>query len=375
MTVKRASLLVKRILREHRLCKHCLVRQLPNASVGISSRQCDICGGMFSKLDELTHKITMYVQGYEFESFLIGATVPASVIENEDHIRARFKLRGGESLKTALTSQLGKTLQQTLGKRVNYRDPDLVIIISPYTQDVELNPKSIYVSGRYVKRRRGLSQKRVRCKTCNGQGCEECNHTGYTTGGSVEEVLSKHLLQYFIGSNAKFTWIGSEDSNSLVKGKGRPFYAEILSPKIRHFDGTPSSWHRGDVAMIQVELMKGRPIANQTFDMKIKANTIFEKDVSKELARTIEDAFKDRIVEMDALNKPKVLRKRVRDLSFKRIGEKRAALVFESDGGLNVRRFVTGESHTTPSISSVSDCQVSLDEDKPFDVLGVSIRE
>ncbi|MBI4258881.1 MAG: hypothetical protein HY619_07985 [Thaumarchaeota archaeon] len=366
--------IARNILRGNHLCKLCLTRQLPNASITSWSEQCDICGGMFSKLDDLTAKITQSLQGYEFDTFLIGATVPASVVEKEDSIRARFKLRGGESLKTALTSQLGRMLQQTLGKRVNYRNPDIAIIISPYTEGVEVIPKSIYVSGRYVKKLRGLPQKRTRCKTCNGQGCEECQHSGYLAVGSVEEALSKRLLKYFGGSNTRFTWIGSEDSNSLVKGNGRPFYAEILSPKVRHLNRSPSSWRRGDTAMMQVELMNDKPEASQVFDMKIEANTIFDKDVSKEIIQTVEEAFRNCVVEMDAMNKPKVLRKHVQNMKFKQVRGKRAILVFESEGGLNVRRLITGEGYTTPNVSSVSKSQVSLDEEKPFDVLGVSLR-
>ena len=45
--------------------------------------------------------------------------------------------------------------------------------------------------------------------------------------------MSEYLKQITSGVNVKFSWIGGEDKESLVLGKGRPFFAEIIKPKRR----------------------------------------------------------------------------------------------------------------------------------------------
>ena len=45
--------------------------------------------------------------------------------------------------------------------------------------------------------------------------------------------MSEYLKQITSGVRVKFSWIGGEDKESLVLGKGRPFFAEIIEPKRR----------------------------------------------------------------------------------------------------------------------------------------------
>ncbi len=366
---------LKSIVKEYRLCPQCLRRQLPKTQVSEdNSVECELCGGVFSRLSQVASTVKDALNGYEFETFLVGATVPAEVVDREDSLRARFKLRGGQPLKSALTTQLVHLLQETMGKKVDYTNPDLVILVSPYTDRVAVNPKAIYVTGRYVKNRRGYTQRRTRCKICWGKGCPECNLSGYSLRGSVEEELSKRLLKHFGGSETKFTWLGSEDAESLVKGRGRPFYAAVSAPKVRHLGRPPSTWRRGDIALLGVKVLHNLPDGGRSFDVRVEANVVFEKKLGKETVHQIEHAFQDCAVQMDALNKPRILRKRVWGLKARRLSERRMKIIFDCEGGLNVRRFITGEGYSSPSVSSVAECKVSLEENRPFDILRVSVR-
>jgi tRNA U54 and U55 pseudouridine synthase Pus10 len=48
---------------------------------------------MMSNIDAINSKILSAVNNvYEFDSFLIGATIPAEYYEREDQIRAKFKI-------------------------------------------------------------------------------------------------------------------------------------------------------------------------------------------------------------------------------------------------------------------------------------------
>ena len=54
-----------------------------------------------SQLDLIIKKICDDVEarGYEYESFLLGASLPYAIFEREDLVRARFKVRGKENIK------------------------------------------------------------------------------------------------------------------------------------------------------------------------------------------------------------------------------------------------------------------------------------
>ena len=91
--------------KQYKLCERCNERQ----SVGNAKAEgvCHICRGLMERLDFIASKIIDAVEGYEFESFLIGASLPTGIYEREDSMRARLKIRGKESVKNQLTRELG----------------------------------------------------------------------------------------------------------------------------------------------------------------------------------------------------------------------------------------------------------------------------
>src|ERR687892_111394 len=97
----------KTLLKQYRLCKHCLERHV---STGKSGRPCYICRGLMDNLGAITNNILAAVQGFEFDTFLIGATLSTQLYEREDTMRARLKIRGRESIKQYLTRELGMRL-------------------------------------------------------------------------------------------------------------------------------------------------------------------------------------------------------------------------------------------------------------------------
>lgn len=95
------------------------------------------------------------------------------------------------------------------------------------TESCEAHSKSLYFSGRYTKSTRDIAQKQKPCSNCLGKGCVSCNRHGMTEFDSVEGIICKYFFDKLGAAQAKITWIGGEDTTSLVLGKGRPFFTNF----------------------------------------------------------------------------------------------------------------------------------------------------
>ena len=172
--------------------------------------------------------------GIEFSTFVVGATLKQSVIERDDKIRSEFHLRGVDSIKTEITRELGKRFLRKTKSKIDHLSPDATFTINFRTERCDAKTRHLFLYGRYIKKKRGLSQKQESCKDCKGKGCIFCNYHGIVLFDGVEGKISQFLYEKFETVRVKFTWIGGEDKTSLVLGNGRPFFAKLLSPKKRN---------------------------------------------------------------------------------------------------------------------------------------------
>ncbi len=63
---------------EINLCKYCLEREGIKAQ---AAKSCDLCGGLLGRLDSSAEEIVKKLSEYEYETFLIGASIPQSVLD------------------------------------------------------------------------------------------------------------------------------------------------------------------------------------------------------------------------------------------------------------------------------------------------------
>src|SRR5919112_799272 len=101
--------LLEQLKNNYTLCKYCLKRHVPSVRslLKMDQENCFICRGLMNKIDLINKKIISAVNNvYEFDSFLIGATIPNEYYEREDQIRSKFKIRGKENVKVQLTKEL-----------------------------------------------------------------------------------------------------------------------------------------------------------------------------------------------------------------------------------------------------------------------------
>jgi tRNA pseudouridine synthase 10 len=197
---------------------------------------CYLCNGILERLDELRMPILNALGPYTFETFLVGVKVPREVIEREDDLRSRLKIRFGESIRSELARRIGKLIAEALNKKVDHRNPDLMILVNPFSREVEVHSNPLYVTGRYRKLKEGIPQTSRPCSLCGGKGCEKCLGTGKHRPDSLEALIARELLKATGGEEESFHAAASEGTHALATGKGVPFMVEIRKPKNRFPD-------------------------------------------------------------------------------------------------------------------------------------------
>ncbi len=320
-----------------------------------------------NNIDELLALVLDALKEYQFKTFLIGAILPPQMLEREDEIRARFKIKGTESIKSDLTKELGKLLGHKTHKKVDYRRPDVIINVDAAKKQVIARSRAIYLFGRYVKRVRGLNQKQERCKFCGGKGCMQCDNTGLSGFDSVEGIIVKKLIDSLRCDSAKFAWVGGEDKDSLVLDKGRPFFVKVINPRARFVKPKQIGFKDGVKAKFikEVERLPDKPLK---FKVKVK--------LMIECERSIDDTALEKLNKLDN-SSVKFLGKNSREVS-KNIHEFTARaldhtleVLMLADGGLTIKQFVNGDD-IEPSISQLVGCKATC---KSFDVLSVQFAD
>ena len=240
----------KSILKEYTLCDYCLGRFFIKSTNLSSSRRlgcklkyslnfktstkCYICKNLLSVSEFYLKMMQDASTEYKFSTFLVGAILKRSILDRDDKIRSKFHLRGVDGIKTEITRELGKRFAKKTGTKLDHLLPDITFTMNFRTDKCVVKTKPVFLYGKYIKNKRGIPQKQESCKDCKGAGCIFCNDHGIVDFDSIEGIISQFLYEKFGTVHVKFTWIGGEDKESLVKGNGRPFFAKIISPKIQN---------------------------------------------------------------------------------------------------------------------------------------------
>src|SRR3989304_4694570 len=157
----------KKILNEYVLCDYCAGRLFAK-KMGLSSHQllgkkiknllhykstknCYICKYILSNLKTIINRILEKSSDYEFSTFVIGAILRPSVTDRDDVIRSKFKLQGIDSVKTAKKTKT----------KVDFLCPDLTFTFNFKNDSCELQARTLILSGRYIKKIRGMPQKQI----------------------------------------------------------------------------------------------------------------------------------------------------------------------------------------------------------------------
>ncbi|HXG13808.1 MAG TPA: tRNA pseudouridine(54/55) synthase Pus10 [Candidatus Nitrosotenuis sp.] len=354
----------KKILKEYDLCDYCLGR-LYAKKLGLASNKqlgrkirknirkknikCYICKNIFESLTHYLAKMLEISNDYEFRTFLVGATLKASVLDRDDQIRSQFKLKGIDSIKTNITRELVKQFVKKTCKKYDPAEPDLTFTVDFKTESCGVQSKPLYVSGRYIKQTRGIPQKQKPCENCYGKGCLSCNRHGMSDFNSVEGMICKYLFERFDAQQAKITWIGGEDTSSLVLGQGRPFFAKIINPKKRS-PKLPKKIKSDKIIIKSLKLIRKIPAGPVQFVSKAKILVKTENPISPNDLLRLDQLKKTTLAIYE--NSGKRTEKLIYDVSSKKESDNSFYLYLKVDGGVPLKRLVSGE-NVFPNISEI----------------------
>ena len=364
MTIKEIIPIANQIIRDYDLCDSCLGRLFSKQlhlssnkllgkklkmSVRQSSKKCFICKNL---LDNLTPYLKLMLDAsskYDFSSMIVGALIKPSVIDRDDYIRSKYKLRGIDSVKTDITKELGKQFIKKTKKTIDFLNPDLTFTINFKDESCQLRSKPILLHGRYTKSERGLPQKQKPCVNCSGKGCRCCNFHGISEYDSVEGKLSEFLFDKFGGTTAKFTWVGGEDKSSLVLGSGRPFFVKIQNPFKRDLV-LPRKITSNSVVMHNCKIISLPPKTPIKFNSSIELKISTENEILPTTMAKLKGILNGPVVVYETSGKRS--EKVISDLKYKKTSKNCFTLFIKAEGGLPVKRFVDGDD-VTPGLRQI----------------------
>ena len=372
--------IANQIIKKYDLCDNCLGRlfskQLHLSSNKLlgkklhknlnSTQKCYICKNLFDNLNHFLKLMLDLSKSHSFLSFSVGAIIKPSIVDRDDYIRSKYKLKGIDSVKTDISKELRKSFSKKTKKTIDLLDPDLTFTLNLKDESCQLRSKSISLFGRYVKSMRGITQKQKSCENCSGKGCRVCNFHGISEFDSVEGIISKFLFEKIGGSIAKFTWIGGEDKSSLVLGTGRPFFVKIQNPRKRNLKLTPVTFN--SLKISNLKIISESPKKPLKFNSSIKAKISTKDKIDSKSLKKLKDLTQHPILVYEKSGKRS--EKKAFSVKYKKNSSNTFTLFIKAQGGLPMKRFVNGDD-VSPGISQILNTSCICQE---FDFLDIEVQ-
>ncbi|HVP27036.1 MAG TPA: tRNA pseudouridine(54/55) synthase Pus10, partial [Candidatus Bathyarchaeia archaeon] len=330
---------------------------------------CFLCEDKFENITDFVEKALKLLESYEYSSFLVGIELPLAVAEREDEFRAEFEVDYGENMRNEFGRVIGKKIEERNGKNVEFKKPEIVVLVNPFLNKVWLQVNPFFVAGRYKKFVRGIPQSKWFCSNCRGKGCEKCSWTGKMYPESVEEIVEKPFLDATEGAKGFFHASGREDIDARMLGNGRPFVVEITQPKKRFLNLEEMQKAVNAFGKDKVEVSKLR-FADKDVVRKLKKGestqkeyrvTIeFEGKITDKNLRLLEKKLSNTLISQRT--PIRVMHRRadltrekyIYDVKVKKLSFHKAEMKVRCAGGLYVKELVTGdEGRTTPNVSEL----------------------
>ncbi|OPY37565.1 MAG: tRNA pseudouridine synthase Pus10 [Methanoregula sp. PtaU1.Bin051] len=330
------------------------------------SGTCWICGNFFEHVETWAGRIVRSLEGIEYATFLIGCRVPPMISESEEMVISDLSLAESEPFKSEVNREVGKAVAALTGKTVDFKKPDVVILLDPSQDSLEVQINPVFLYGRYRKFERGIPQTHWDCRACRGTGCERCNFTGKQYQDSVEELIGRPSVAMFRAENAVLHGAGREDIDARMVGTGRPFVLEIVSPRLRSADlkeleGAINKSASGRIEVelerwserSEVETLKSNK-AHKKYRIVVEADGAPSADAFAKAVKSLSGAkISQRTPERVAHRRAdKIRERRVLDIECTGMEAGRFIVEVTGESGLYIKELISGDNgRTRPSLS------------------------
>jgi len=347
-------------------------------------RQCYLCEGHFNSIHKLVNSALKELDNYEFSSFLVGIELPTEAEEKEDEFKAEFEVKHGESMRNEFSREIGKEISEVTKKTVDYKRPDIVVLVKLFSAQIHLQVNPLFIAGRYRKLVRGIPQSRWLCIKCRGEGCPRCNWTGKMYPESVEEIIGGPTLEIAEGEALAFHGAGREDIDARMLGRGRPFIIEIKKPKKRVVDlknlaQTVNERAKGKVEVSNLRLatkdtvrkLKKTEAAQKLYKVIVDFDKPVPREKLVELAKTLTNTVIHQQTPKRVLHRRAdlVREKHIYMAKVKRLKPDKMEMRIQCQGGLYIKELITGdEGRTSPNVAKILNVEAKPLE---LDVLNV----
>ncbi|MFQ3275381.1 MAG: tRNA pseudouridine synthase 10 [Candidatus Nanohaloarchaea archaeon] len=384
-------------LLEEDLCDHCLGRQFAKLGHGLENYErgailremdkvdedsfvrenipednveaggsCEVCQGVFEKLEHWTNLVEDSFERYELDTFLIGIRPPSDVLKAEEELWEEYGLEWVEPIKTELSRLIGKRLEERMDIEVDFERPDInaIIEMEESKDRVEMQVNSLLIYGQYNKYSREIPQTEWHCRNCRGTGCEECDWTGKQYPTSVQEEIQEPFLRETKGIEAKFHGGGREDVDAKCLGR-REFVLEIIEPLNRHLDleelqkEVNESTDKIEVFDLQwTHKDKAADIKQKHADKKYRALVETEDEVTEEdlenISEVVGEIEQETPQRVEHRRAEKVRKREVYEVDWEKTGDKEFELEVKAEAGTYIKELIHGdEGRTQPNISDL----------------------
>ena len=87
---------------------------------------------------------------YEFQTYGVGIIIKPSIVDRDDFIRSKYKLKGIDSIKTDIAKELIKLFTKKTQKTLDSFDPEITFTVNLKDESCQLHSKSITIFGKYI---------------------------------------------------------------------------------------------------------------------------------------------------------------------------------------------------------------------------------
>lgn len=335
----------------------------------VDSKACWLCEGLFGELDALAEIAAATLAPYEHRHFLVGTKLDPVMEQREAELGAALALGDKtERAQSEMNREVGKRVSARTGKDVEFKTPDITVVLDTRFFDAELQFGGLYVFGRYRKLSREIPQTKWPCNRCGGRGCSQCALTGQQYPASVEALVAAPFLEATGATAESFHGAGREDIDARCLGEGRPFVLELKDPRVRTIDLEPLAERvaresGGLVEIGSLRFTKKAEVAHVKEHGGSKtylARVAFERALSDTELRAAVDALRGRAIHQRTPQRVEhrradlVRERRVLAISIESHEGATATLRVHGDAGLYIKELVSGdEGRTEPSLSGL----------------------